>query len=290
MDEKMARRTVENLEYMIKEYLENNTDELVSIGQEFVNDCGDYDELRYYENDEYFFETFFESGYAVARAIDRGVYSFNDDYVWFDCLGNLESGDFEDVVDKHLDKLEEIIDYLKDYYYHLNIDGELQELFEELEKRTELEDNMGDVEVLDVISIDNSDYSSIIKYKYKNRIGYVGSFDVDEGEINEAQELINDGEIEEKELTYKPTLQVWVKALQEIVERTMNTDEGVLYLDEETFNEIDSKYYHNGQLKKDLEACIDILGLDEYIRFDMPNHSIAATVFGDICTKFLFEE
>lgn len=290
MDEKMARRTVENLEYMIREYLENNTLELVSIGQGIANDSGDYNELRYYENDEFFFETFFESGYEVAEAIHHGVYNFNDEYVWFDCHGDLESGCFYDVADKHLDRLEEIIDYLKDYYYLIDMDSELQELFEELEKRTELEDNMGDVEVLDVISVDNSDYSSIIKYKYKNRIGYVGSFDVDEGEINEAQELINDGVIEEKELTYKPTLQVWVKALQEIVERTMNTDEGVLYLDEEAFNEIDSKYYHNGELKKDLEACIDILGLDEYIRFDTPNYPIVATIFGDICTKFLFEE
>ena len=48
-------------------------------------------------NDEDFFDTFFAGKPMEAvRASFYGDFHYNDDWVWFDAYGNLESGNFED--------------------------------------------------------------------------------------------------------------------------------------------------------------------------------------------------
>ena len=59
------------------------------------NDCGMEDKIEI--NDEEFFDTFFEGKPMEAvRAVFYGDYRYNDEYVWFNVYGNLESGDYEE--------------------------------------------------------------------------------------------------------------------------------------------------------------------------------------------------
>lgn len=100
------------------EYLKENvtTDELLEMTQSVNSYNGALDYLYYYENDEEFFETMFQTKDEVARAICYGDYNYTDDYVKFNVYGNLESVSQWELEEKLNEYKEEIIDeYLNAY-------------------------------------------------------------------------------------------------------------------------------------------------------------------------------
>ena len=83
--------TIEDLKIMVQE----------------IRGCSDeLDHLDVWENDQYFFETFFHGReYEVARSICYGDYRYMDDWVRFNGYGNLESlSDWE--ADKEIEGIE----------------------------------------------------------------------------------------------------------------------------------------------------------------------------------------
>lgn len=100
------------------EYLKENltTDELLEMTQSVNSYNGALDWLDYWENDEEFFETMFQTKDDVARAICYGDYNYTDDYVKFNAYGNLESVSQWELEEKLNEYKEEIIDeYLSAY-------------------------------------------------------------------------------------------------------------------------------------------------------------------------------
>lgn len=121
------------------EYLKENvtTDELLEMVQSVNGYNGALDYLYYYENDEEFFETMFQTKDEVARAVCYGDYSYTDDYVKFNAYGNLESVNQWELEEKLNEYKEEIIDeYLNAYeedkeYFNDDVIKKIEEWEEE---------------------------------------------------------------------------------------------------------------------------------------------------------------
>lgn len=121
------------------EYLKKNvtTDELLEMTQSVNSYNGALDYLYYYENDEEFFETMFQTKDEVARAICYGDYNYTDDYVKFNDYGNLESVSQWELEEKLNEYKEEIIDeYLNAYeedkeYFNDDVIKKIEEWEEE---------------------------------------------------------------------------------------------------------------------------------------------------------------
>ena len=121
------------------EYLKENvtTDELLEMTQSVNSYNGALDYLYYYENDEEFFETMFQTKDEVARAVCYGDYSYTDDYVKFNAYGNLESVNQWELEEELNDYKEEIIDeYLNAYeedkeYFNDDVIKKIEEWEEE---------------------------------------------------------------------------------------------------------------------------------------------------------------
>ena len=122
-------------ENLVKEYLLENEDVLISVVQELNgwNGCLDY--LEFFENDGDFFESFFENKLDAVRATFYGDYKFNDDYVRFNGYGNLESFSEYDMIEEIKAYIEEIVENLIEYKDNICIsDGNLEELLSEDEE------------------------------------------------------------------------------------------------------------------------------------------------------------
>lgn len=121
------------------EYLKENvtTDELLEMTQSVNSYNGALDWLDYWENDEEFFETMFQTKDEVARVICYGDYSYTDDYVKFNAYGNLESVNQWELEEKLNEYKEEIIDeYLNAYeedkeYFNDDVIKKIEEWEEE---------------------------------------------------------------------------------------------------------------------------------------------------------------
>ena len=121
------------------EYLKENatTDELLEMTQSVNSYNGALDYLYYYENDEDFFETMFQTKDEVARAVCYGDYNYTDDYVKFNAYGNLESVSEWELEEKLNEYKEEIIDeYLSAYeedkeYFNDDVIKKIEEWEEE---------------------------------------------------------------------------------------------------------------------------------------------------------------
>lgn len=121
------------------EYLKENltTDELLEMTQSVNSYNGALDWLDYWENDEEFFETMFQTKDDVARAICYGDYNYTDDYVKFNAYGNLESVSQWELEEKLNEYKEEIIDeYLNAYeedkeYFNDDVIKKIEEYEEE---------------------------------------------------------------------------------------------------------------------------------------------------------------
>lgn len=68
----------------------------IEIHNTYVRECSYSGEDEIEDNDEDFFNTFYENKPMEAvRATFYGKYRFNDDYVWLNAYGNLDSGTYE---------------------------------------------------------------------------------------------------------------------------------------------------------------------------------------------------
>ena len=122
-------------ENLVKEYLLENEDVLISIVQELNSWNGCLDWLEFWENDGYFFDCVFESKLDAVRATFYGDYKFYDDYVKINSLGNVVSYSEYDMIEEIKDSIDEIVENLIEYKDYICIsDGNLEELLEEEEE------------------------------------------------------------------------------------------------------------------------------------------------------------
>ena len=117
----------------IREYLLNNEETLLEVVSELNswNRCLDY--LDFWENDEYFFNTFFNNNpMEAARATYYGNYNYNDDYVKFNDYGNIDSYSEYEKNEEIKNNINDIIDNLVEYCNDIIIyDEDLEKLLEE---------------------------------------------------------------------------------------------------------------------------------------------------------------
>lgn len=110
-------------------YLLNNIDVLKDVVNEINSWDGGLEDLVVFENDEYFFDTFFENNPSEAvRATCYGSYLYMDEYVKFNAYGNLESLNDWEYIEMLKDNIDDIIDVLVDEYCNISIPNELEEL------------------------------------------------------------------------------------------------------------------------------------------------------------------
>lgn len=84
-------------------------------------------------NDEDFFNTFFEDKPMEAvRASFYGDFRYNDDWVWFNAYGNLESGDYEEQLP--LRDAEEMAEWYIEHYDEVDYITEMGDFCDECEE------------------------------------------------------------------------------------------------------------------------------------------------------------
>ena len=115
---------LKNYDKLIK-YLKDNWE----IINEMVHDINSYDgyfgHLEYWENDEEFFNTYYYNNpMEVARAVYYGDYNFNDDYVYINAYGNLETLGRYRLEELLIDEVEDIL--LK--WYEMYSNGDIYEV------------------------------------------------------------------------------------------------------------------------------------------------------------------
>ena len=123
----------------IKEFLLNNLEEIKNVIVEVNNWNGSLVGLEVFDNDEYFFnDIFYGRKYELVEKIINGDYRLEDDFVRFDCYGDIESlnrREYEEELKENIDKIiEELIscyDDLTYYYEELNMSDELKKIIEE---------------------------------------------------------------------------------------------------------------------------------------------------------------
>ena len=116
----------------IREYLLNNKETLLDVIDElnFCNGCLEH--LEFFENGDEFLDTFFNSPSEAVKAAWCGEYYINEKYVQFNSYGNIDSYAEDERDEKIKDNIEDVVDYLVEYYKDIPIyDDELQELLEE---------------------------------------------------------------------------------------------------------------------------------------------------------------
>src|SRR5437764_10625095 len=116
----------------LHEVLLENLDVTRQIVSELNSWNGCLDHLEAYENDEYFFDTFFDGRPAEAvRASFYGDYRYMDEYVRFNGYGNLESLSGYDVEQELKDNIEEIVSNMFEYRHNLSLDPDIEALMDE---------------------------------------------------------------------------------------------------------------------------------------------------------------
>ena len=125
-------------ENLVKEYLLENEDVLISVVQELNSWNGCLDWLEFWENDGYFFDCVFENKLDVARAIYYGDYNYNDDYVRIDGYGNLVSYTEYEMIEEIKDSIDEIVENLiEEHDGYLYLSDDIKEIFEEAKEEEE---------------------------------------------------------------------------------------------------------------------------------------------------------
>ena len=133
---------MENNKYEeIIEYLKNDIETLKDLVSECNSWNGSLEDYDYYENDEYFFDTYFDNKVNEAvRAVCYGNYKYTDDYVRFNAYGNLDSCNEFELEDDLKDNVEEIFDTWFELYKDNNVDtydDDFKELVEKYEEKRE---------------------------------------------------------------------------------------------------------------------------------------------------------
>lgn len=86
-------------------------EELIEMANDVNAWNGELEDLRYYENDEWFFKDMFSDNIDEAvREICYGNYNYTDDYVKWNAYGNLESCSEYEYEQQIADSADEIID------------------------------------------------------------------------------------------------------------------------------------------------------------------------------------
>ena len=124
------------LEKKLKEYLLNDVEELRDVVSEINGWNGNLDWLEFWENDEYFFESFYSgiNGLEIAKAICYGDYNYNDDWVRIDECGNLVSYTEYEMIEEMKDSIDEIVENLIEEHDDLYLSDDIKEIFEEAEE------------------------------------------------------------------------------------------------------------------------------------------------------------
>ena len=117
----------------VKEYLlAHDDDELIEVVEEINSFNGELEFIRYYPNDEEFFDTFFKDNPTEAvRASFYGQYNYCDSWVKFDEYGNLESADGYTLVKELKYYIDEIVTELIKVYKEIEVSKELKEILED---------------------------------------------------------------------------------------------------------------------------------------------------------------
>jgi len=128
----------EKLTEALKTYILDNCN-LMEIVYEINSYGGDLEDLKYYSNDEEFFDIFFtEDKMELVRALSFGNYNFSDDYVKFNAYGNLESANSFEINKQLEDSISEIVESLIGLYGDVTLDDDIAngliELIEDDEK------------------------------------------------------------------------------------------------------------------------------------------------------------
>lgn len=159
----------EILEENLRTYLLNDVSELQDIVNELNSYNGSLDDLRVYENDEYFFEMMFSNNpYGAVRATHYGEYNYNDEYVKFNGYGNLESlnnYEYEDLLKSNVD---EIIESLLQYIDHISVSPSLEDIIRSENDLHEL------IDLHDSINLDDNEIE-----RYKDLALELSHIDVD---------------------------------------------------------------------------------------------------------------
>ena len=101
----------EDIKQVIINFLECNLGELESVIHEIFNFSGELDELRYFDNDKDFFDSFFDNPSEVITALSE-KYSKYDEFVHVNDNLMLESLNEEEYQDMLLDNVEKVVDTL----------------------------------------------------------------------------------------------------------------------------------------------------------------------------------
>ena len=133
---------MENNKYEeIIEYLKNDIETLKDLVSECNSWNGSLEDYNYYENDEYFFDTYFDNKVNEAvRAVCYGNYKYTDDYVRFNAYGNLDSCSKFELEDDLKDNAEEIFDTWLELYKDNSVDtydDDFKELVEKYNEKRE---------------------------------------------------------------------------------------------------------------------------------------------------------
>lgn len=91
--------TQEKIIHLVNQIKEMNEQQLIELNNTYCMEFN-YLDNEVYENDDYFFETFFDGKVIEAvRACHFGDYNYSDNYVKFNGYGNLESFRYFEVTD-----------------------------------------------------------------------------------------------------------------------------------------------------------------------------------------------
>lgn len=112
----------------------------IAIHNIYVRETSCSYENKIESNDEDFFNTFFENKPMEAvRASFYGDYRYNDDWVWFNAYGNLESGDYEEQLP--LRDAEEMAEWYIEHYDEVDYITEMGDFCDECEEGDDEEES-----------------------------------------------------------------------------------------------------------------------------------------------------
>jgi len=117
-------KLVAELTKSLKDYIVDNCN-LMDIVYEINSYNGELDDLKYYENDEMFFEMFFSNTMEAVRAVSYGEYNYTDKYVKFNAYRNLVSISQSDLDRELEDSIDEIVESLVELYGDVTLDDEI---------------------------------------------------------------------------------------------------------------------------------------------------------------------
>ena len=120
----------------IKNYLLNHINVIGEIVSEINSLDGSLEFLKYWDNDEEFFNTFFYNNPMEAvRSSFFGQYDYNDEYVKFNGYGNLTSANEYELEDEYKYYIDDIVNSLLEHYDKISLnDKELIKLIEEIDE------------------------------------------------------------------------------------------------------------------------------------------------------------